>query len=195
MANTESTGFHEIAKNQKMVTKRNGQQEPFSLEELKLHLTKMSEGLDMHFIDVDLIANKVQSGLPAGVKTTQIVDLCAETCAYMAIVHPDYTMLANRISVSSLHRTTPDDMAEVAEILHKFVDSCGRPAPLLDDKTYNVIIQNKEKINAKLDYSRDFNYDFFGFKTLEKSYLLRVENKRVAERPQHLLMRVSIGIH
>jgi ribonucleoside-diphosphate reductase subunit M1 len=129
------------------------------------------------------------------VKTTQIVDLCAETCAYMAIVHPDYTMLANRISVSSLHRTTPDDMAEVAEILHKFVDSCGRPAPLLDDKTYNVIIQNKEKINAKLDYSRDFNYDFFGFKTLEKSYLLRVENKRVAERPQHLLMRVSIGIH
>ena len=101
----------------------------------------------------------------------------------MAIVHPDYTLLANKISVTSLHKTTFDDIVKVAEKLHKFVDSCGRPAPLLCDKTYQVIIDNADKINAKIDYSRDFNYDFFGYKTLEKAYLLRVENKTIAERP------------
>lgn len=113
----------------------------------------------------------------------------------MAIFHPDYTLLANKISVSSLHKTTPDDIAKVAETLYRFIDSCGRPAPLLDKKTYEIIIKNADVINARLDYTRDFNYDFFGFKTLEKAYLLRVENKKIAERPQHLLMRVSIGIH
>jgi ribonucleoside-diphosphate reductase subunit M1 len=129
------------------------------------------------------------------VKSTQIVDLAAETCAYMAIVHPDYTILANRVTVKALHKRTPDDIRLVAETLHKFVDSCDRPAPLLDDITYETIMKNADAINAKIDYTRDFNYDFFGFKTLEKSYLLRVGNKEIAERPQHLLMRVSIGIH
>lgn len=113
----------------------------------------------------------------------------------MAIVHPDYTMLANKISVSSLHRTTFDDIRDVAEKLFRFVDSCDRPAPLLDQKTYEIIIANADQINARIDYTRDFNYDFFGFKTLERAYLLRCENKSIAERPQHLLMRVSIGIH
>ena len=113
----------------------------------------------------------------------------------MAIVHPDYTMLANRITVSSLHRTTSDDIGVVAETLYRFVDSCGRPAPLLCEKTYNVIIKYRDAINKKIDYKRDFNYDFFGFKTLERAYLLRVEDKKIAERPQHLLMRVSFGIH
>ena len=113
----------------------------------------------------------------------------------MAIVHPDYTMLANRISVSSLHKTTSDDIAVVAETLHKFVDNCGRKAQLLDDFTYSVIVKNRDLINKRLDYTRDFNYDFFGFKTLERAYLLRVKDKKIAERPQHLLMRVSIGIH
>jgi len=155
----------------------------------------MCDGLDMNYINVEIIVGKVVMGLPAGVKTTQIVDLCAETCAYMAIVHPDYTMLANRISVSSLHRTTDDCIGDVAETLHKFIDSCGRKAALLDDKTYEIIVKNKAAINARIDYKRDFNYDFFGFKTLERAYLLRVADKKIAERPQHLLMRVSIGIH
>jgi len=131
----------------------------------------------------------------AGVKSIQIVDLCAETCAYMAIVHPDYTILANRVTVKALHKRTPDDIRQVAETLYRFVDSCDRPAPLLDTITYETIIKNADAINAKIDYARDFNYDFFGYKTLEKSYLLRVGNKVIAERPQHLLMRVSIGIH
>lgn len=94
----------------------------------------------------------------------------------MAIVHPDYTMLANRISVGSLHKTTPADIRKVADKLYNFTSN-GRPAPLLDDKTYEVIQKHGDEINARLDYTRDFNYDFFGYKTLEKSYLLRTENK------------------
>ena len=113
----------------------------------------------------------------------------------MAIVHPDYTMLANKISVTELHKRTFSDIRQVAEKLYRFVDSCDRPAPLLSKEVYDIIIANADQINARLDYNRDFNYDFFGFKTLEKAYLLRVENKAIVERPQHLLMRVSIGIH
>jgi len=188
----ESTGFNET---QKMVTKRDGSLEPFAKDELTKHLSQMCDGLNKDHLNVEIVVGKVMMGLPKGVKTTQIVDLCAETCAYMAIVHPDYTMLANRISVSSLHKTTADDIAEVAETLFRFTDSCGRPAPLLDEITYSVMIKNKDAINKKIDYTRDFNYDFFGYKTLERAYLLKVENKKIAERPQHLLMRVSIGIH
>lgn len=113
----------------------------------------------------------------------EIINLTAETAAYMAIVHPDYTMLANRVSVQGLHKKTHDDIAECAKKLYAMTDKVGRPAPLLSDKVYQLILDNREKINAHIDYSRDFNYDFFGFKTLEKSYLLRVDGQ-VAERPQ-----------
>jgi len=101
----------------------------------------------------------------------------------MAIVHPDYTMLANRISVSALHKRTPYDISKVAEELYYFVDAAGRKANLLDDTTFKIIMDNAATINKRIDYTRDFNYDFFGFKTLEKSYLLRTANKRVTERP------------
>ena len=121
--------------------------------------------------------SKSNSNLFEGVKTSQIVDLCAETCAYMAIVHPDYTMLANKISVTELHKRTHSDIRLVAEKLYNFVDSCDRPAPLLEKRVFEIIMANADVINSRLDYSRDFNYDFFGFKTLEKAYLLRVENK------------------
>ena len=126
--------------------------------------------------------------------TGEISVLAAETCAYMAIVHPDYTMLANRIAVTALHDRTFDDFAKVADTLFNYKDTAGRPAPLLADDVYECILKNSDKINAKLDYSRDYNYDFFGFKTLERGYLLKCHNKTV-ERPQHMLMRVSIGIH
>ena len=112
----------------------------------------------------------------------------------MAIVHPDYTKLANRVTVQALHKRTKTCIREVAGLLYNFKDKCGRPAPLLSDEVYEVIVNNYEAINAQLDFSRDFEYDFFGFKTLEKAYLLRVDGL-VAERPQHMLMRCSIGIH
>ena len=112
----------------------------------------------------------------------------------MAIVHPDYTKLANRVTVQALHDRTHGCIMAVADQLFYFTDKVGRPAPLLADEVYKVIKDNFERINEVIDYSRDFDYDFFGFKTLEKSYLLRV-NGKIAERPQHLLMRCSIGIH
>ena len=117
-----------------------------------------------------------------GVTTGEISGLAAETCAYMAIVHPDYTMLANRVAVQALHDRTSADMAEVADKLFNYVDKVGRPAPLLADDVYEVIMEHADAINAKIDHSRDFNYDFFGFKTLERSYLLKVDDK-IAERP------------
>ena len=120
--------------------------------------------------------------------------MAAETAAYLSIVHPDYSILANRIVVKNLHETTFDDIRDTANALYACKDKAGRKAPLLCDKTYKVILDNADKINEVIDYSRDYNYDFFGFKTLERGYLLKVDGK-VVERPQHMLMRTSIGIH
>ena len=104
-------------------------------------------------------------------------------------------MLANRVSVTALHDRTFDDFRKVADTLYSLKDKVGRPAPLLADDVYECICKNADKINAKLDYRRDFNYDFFGFKTLERGYLLKTRDGKTVERPQHMLMRVSIGIH
>ena len=112
----------------------------------------------------------------------------------MAIVHPDYTKLANKVTVQALHDRTETCILAVANQLYNYKDKCERPAPLLADEVYNVIKNNYTRINEVIDYSRDFQYDFFGFKTLEKSYLLRCDGE-IVERPQHMLMRCSIGIH
>lgn len=120
--------------------------------------------------------------------------MAAETAAYLSIVHPDYSILANRIVVKNLHDTTFDDIRDTANKLYNCKDKAGRNASLLCDKTYKVIMDNADKINEVIDYSRDYNYDFFGFKTLERAYLLKVDGK-IVERPQHMLMRASIGIH
>jgi len=129
-----------------------------------------------------------------GVKISEIVNLTAETCAYLTIVHPDFSILANRVSVTALHKMTNDDIRQVADSLYTYKDKCGNPAPLLSEEVYDVFQKYGDQINAKLDYTRDFNYDFFGFKTLERSYLLKVKGE-IVERPQHMLMRCSIGIH
>lgn len=134
-------------------------------------------------------------GIYSGVSVDEIVKLTAETCAYMTIVHPDFSILANRVSVKALHKRTEGDIKLVAEKLYKFKDRVGRPAPLLSEKVFQVIVDNADEINRRIDYTRDFNYDFFGFKTLERGYLLKVESGQIVERPQHMLMRVSIGIH
>ena len=126
--------------------------------------------------------------------TREITDLAAETCAYMAIVHPDYTNLANRITVQGLHDRTFSCMKQTADKLYNFTDRAGRAAPLLSAKVYQIITEHYERINEVLDFSRDFSYDFFGFKTLERAYLLKVDGK-IVERPQHMLMRASLGIH
>jgi len=112
----------------------------------------------------------------------------------MSLVHPDYSKLASRIEVSNLHKETHDCYLKVCEELDQMTDKAGRNASLIHSEVMRVVKENKEKINAKFDYSRDFNYDYFGFKTLERAYLLRKDGK-IVERPQHMLMRCSIGIH
>ena len=112
----------------------------------------------------------------------------------MTLVHTDFSILAARISVSSLHKETPDSFYEAASKLRNYVDNTGKEAPLLSEEVFEAIEENKEKIEAAIDFKRDFTYDFFGFKTLVKSYLLKVGGK-IVERPQTMLMRVSIGIH
>lgn len=129
-----------------------------------------------------------------GIKTSELDTLSAETCAYMSLVHPDYSKLASRIEISNLHKETDDDYMKVLDKLDQMKDKAGRAAGLISEEVMRVARANVDKINAKLDYSRDFNYDFFGFKTLEKSYLLKKDG-RIAERPQHMLMRCSLGIH
>ena len=112
----------------------------------------------------------------------------------MTIIHPDYSILASRIAVSSLHKETPDSFYEAMKMLKNYVDKAGREAPLISDEVYEIVEANKDKIEEHIDFKRDHSYDFFGFKTLERSYLLKVDNK-IVERPQTMLMRVSIGIH
>jgi ribonucleotide reductase alpha subunit len=128
------------------------------------------------------------------VTTADLDNLAAETCAYMNIIHPDYSKLAARILVSNLHKQTTADFLEVSKRLKDFKDKVGRPAAMLADDVFEVIEKNIDKIHAKIDYNRDYNYDYFGLRTLERAYLLK-DGKKTIERPQHMLMRVSIGIH
>ena len=126
--------------------------------------------------------------------TSEIDTLAAETCAYMSQKHPDFSTLAARIAVSNLHKNTSESFLETCRALHGYHDKQGRAAGLLADDVWEFIRDNGAEIDAAVDYKRDYDYDYFGFKTLEKSYLLRTHGK-IVERPQHMLMRVSCGIH
>lgn len=188
------------------VIKRNGTTQPFDKSKIEARVKELIEGLDSEYVTLDEVIEKVANGLYdgkfslslidliIGVKTKQIDDLLAETCAYMTIVHPDYSILAARIAVSNLHRETPKTFYEAAQLLRSYVDKAGRSAPLLADDVFAAIEEHKDRIEEAIDWKRDYTYDYFGFKTLEKSYLLKVGGK-IVERPQSMLMRVSIGIH
>lgn len=131
---------------------------------------------------------------PIDVTTSTLDDLLAETCAYMTLVHPDYSILASRIAVTKLHKETPQSFYEAMKALREYIDRAGREAPLISEEVWAVVEENKDEIEAYIDYQRDHSYDFFGYKTLERSYLLKV-NEKIVERPQTMLMRVSLGIH
>ena len=134
-------------------------------------------------------------GVFAGVTTKELDELAAETAASMTSKHPDYAQLAARIAVSNLHKTTKKSFSETMTQMYEHVNERnGKWSPLLADDVYEIIKANAERLDAEIVYDRDFEYDYFGYKTLERSYLLRIDGK-VVERPQHLLMRVSIGIH
>tara|TARA_R100001369_G_scaffold28219_4_gene50735 strand:+ start:11154 stop:13628 length:2475 start_codon:yes stop_codon:yes gene_type:complete len=176
------------------VLKRDGHKEPVMFDKITARIRKLCYGLN-ELVDPLKVAMRVIEGLYDGVTTSELDNLAAEVSATMTTSHPDYAKLAARISVSNLHKNTKKTFSEVMTDLHEYVNPrTGKKAPLLADEVQKVIQENKELLDSTIIYNRDFNYDYFGFKTLERSYLLKL-NGQIAERPQHMLMRVSIGIH
>ncbi len=176
------------------VLKRDGRKELMMFDKITARVRKLCYGLN-ELVDPLKVAMRVIEGLYDGVTTSELDNLAAEIAATMTTAHPDYARLAARISVSNLHKNTKKTFSEVMHDLYTYVNPrTGKDAPLLSDEVYQVIMDNKDKLDSTIIYNRDFGYDYFGFKTLERSYLLKL-NGVIAERPQHMLMRVSIGIH
>jgi ribonucleoside-diphosphate reductase alpha chain len=176
------------------VLKRDGRKEPIMFDKITARVRKLCYGLN-ELVDPIKVAMRVIDGLYDGVTTSELDNLAAEQAATMTTAHPDYARLAARISVSNLHKNTKKTFSEVMTDLYTYINPrTGKKAPLLSDEVYKVISENKEQLDSAIIYNRDFGYDYFGFKTLERSYLLKL-NGKIAERPQHMLMRVSIGIH
>ena len=176
------------------VVKRDGKKEPVMFDKITARVKKMCYGLN-DIVDPVKVAMRVIEGLYDGVTTSELDNLAAETAATMTTAHPDYAKLAARIAVSNLHKNTKKSFSETMDDLYYYVNPrTEQKAPLLADDVYKIIKENAEKLDSTIIYNRDFNYDYFGFKTLERSYLLKL-NGQIAERPQHMLMRVSIGIH
>lgn len=175
------------------VVKRNGTHEPVMFDKITSRLSKLTYGLSTE-VDPVVISQKVVSGVYKGVNTQELDELAAQTAAYMSTRHPDFSILAGRICVSNLHKTTPDTFEGAMSILFNNEHN-GRKSPLVSDDVYNISKKYKDKIERMILYDNDYTYDYFAFKTLEKAYLLRTSDKQVVERPQYMLMRVSIGIH
>ena len=176
------------------VLKRDGRKEPIMFDKITARIKKLCYGFNP-LVDPVRVAMRVIEGLYDGVTTSELDNLAAEIAATMTTTHPDYASLAARISVSNLHKNTLKSFSETMKDLYEYVNPItGKKAPLLSDEVYKVIKKNAEELDSKIIYNRDFGYDYFGFKTLERSYLLKI-NGQIVERPQHMLMRVSVGIH
>lgn len=176
------------------VIKRDGKKESVKFDKVTARIEKLSYSLSP-LLDVHEVAKKTIEGIYEGVPTTELDNLAAETAASLTTKHPDYAILASRIAVSNLHKNTIKSFSATAEKLYHYTSAAtGRRMPLIAEDVMQVIKENAELLDSTIIYDRDFGFDFFGFKTLEKSYLLRIDGK-VAERPQHMYMRVAIGIH
>jgi len=177
------------------VIKRSGKQEDVSFDKITARVKKLCYGLDPDYVDHIAIAKKVIQGLYAGVTTTELDNLAAETAATMATDHPDYAILAARIAVSNLHKNTKKSFSKTMRDLHQYIDpKTGENAGLIGDETFELIWKHRDELDSAIIYDRDYSFDYFGFKTLERSYLLRMKGE-VVERPQHMLMRAAVGIH
>ena len=176
------------------VLKRDGRKEPIIFDKITARVRKLCYGLN-DLVDPVKVAMRVIEGLYDGVTTSELDNLAAETAATMTTTHPDYALLAARVSVSNLHKNTKKSFVDTMTDLYTYVNPrTGKKAPLLADNVYKIIKDNAELLDSTIIYNRDFGYDYFGFKTLERSYLLKL-NGEIVERPQHMLMRVSVGIH
>lgn len=177
------------------VVKRDGRKESVKFDKITARIAKLCYGLNANYVDSAAVAQKVIQGVYDGIHTTELDNLAAETAATMTVKHPDYALLASRIAVSNLHKNTEKSFSKTMEMLYNYIDpKSGEKAPLLADDVYEVIQKNAELLDSTIIYDRDYNFDYFGFKTLEKSYLLRID-RVPAERPQHMYMRVAVGIH
>ena len=176
------------------VLKRDGRKEPMMFDKITARVRKLCYGLN-ELVDPIKVSMRVIEGLYDGVTTSELDNLAAEIAATMTTTHPDFAKLAARISVSNLHKNTKKSFADTMKDLYEYVNPRnGKKSPLLSDEVFKVISENAEFLDSTIIYNRDFGYDYFGFKTLERSYLLKI-NGQIAERPQHMLMRVSVGIH
>jgi ribonucleoside-diphosphate reductase alpha chain len=176
------------------VVKRDGHREEVKFDKITARSQKLCYGLSP-LVDPVAVAMRVIEGLYDGVTTSELDNLAAEVSASMTVRHPDYAQLAARVAVSNLHKNSTKSFSETMRSLYTYVNAkTGKAAPMIADDVMEIIEQHAERLDSAAIYDRDFNYDYFGFKTLERSYLLRIDGK-VAERPQHMLMRVSVGIH
>jgi ribonucleoside-diphosphate reductase subunit M1 len=177
------------------VFKRDGRKERVQFDKITSRVEKLCYGLDMAHVSPFEVTQKVVAGVYPGITTVELDNLAAETAAYLTTRHPDYAVLAARIAISNLHKETKKNFSQVVSDLYNYVNpKNGKAAGMIAKDVYDIIMANAETLDSAIIYNRDFHYNYFGFKTLERSYLLRI-NGRVAERPQHMIMRVAVGIH
>jgi len=178
-----------------LVIKRDGRRESVRFDKITTRIENLCYGLDARYIHPIEVAKKVIDGLYDGVTTTELDNLAAEVCASLTVKHPEYAVLAARIAISNLHKTTSQSFSNTMKRMYTYINPITKEnAALIAPDVYGIVKKHAAKLDEVIDYSRDFDYDFFGFKTLERSYLIKLDGK-VVERPQHMLMRVSIGIH
>lgn len=176
------------------VHKRDGSREAVRFDKISNRIRKVTYGLNSDFVDAMEIAQKVIAGIYDGISTWELDNLAAETAASLIPRHPDYSILASRIAVSRLHKTTKKKFSETIQDLFSYVDpETGLESGLISEETYRVVMEHKDTLDSVIIHDRDFNFEYFGFKTLEKSYLLKMFDKP-AETPQHMYMRVAVGI-
>ncbi|TRX57664.1 ribonucleoside-diphosphate reductase subunit alpha [Fulvivirga sp. M361] len=178
-----------------LVVKRDGRRESVKFDKVTARIEKLCYGLDRNYIEPVDIAKKVINGIYDGVTTVELDNLAAETAASMTVKHPDFAKLAARVAISNLHKVTSKSFSNTMKRLYTYVDpKTGENAPLISKEAYGVIKKSAALLDSSIIYDRDFGYDYFGFKTLEKSYLMKIDGM-IVERPQHMLMRVAVGIH
>ena len=177
------------------VTKRDGKKEPVYFDKITTRFKNLiNEGTPLTNVDPVLVAQKVIQNLYDGITTEELDELASRVCANLSSDVPDYGLLGGRLCISNLQKMTPDKFSDSCDLLMINTDINGDNCPLLSDRIYKVITENKDLINSKIEESRDYLIDFFGFKTLEKAYLMK-SNRKIVETPQYMWMRVSIGIH
>lgn len=178
-----------------LVVKRDGRRESVKFDKITARIEKLCYGLHMDYVSPIEVAKKVIDGIYDGVTTVELDNLAAETAASLTTKHPDYAVLAARVAISNLHKVTSKSFSNTMKRLYTYEDpKTGENASLIAKDVYEIIRKHAALLDSTIIYDRDYNYDYFGYKTLERSYLLRLDGK-IVERPQHMLMRVAVGIH